>query len=43
MITKSPVLAKRAAFEGIRPLAKSPGKRRESSGSVAKTRMIDSR
>jgi hypothetical protein len=43
MITKNPVLARSGAFEGIRPLTKSPGKRRESSGSVAITRMIESR
>jgi hypothetical protein len=41
MITKHPVLARRAAFEGIRPLTKSPGKSRESNGSEARTRIID--
>src|ERR1700688_2331352 len=42
-ITKSAVLVTRALFEGMRPLTKSPGKIRESNGSVAKTRITDSK
>src|ERR1035437_1820599 len=41
--TNSAVLAMRAASEGTRPLTKSPGNRRASNGSVARTRTIESR
>src|ERR1700722_11852795 len=41
--TKSAVLAMSALSEGTRPLTKSPGNRRESNGSVARTRTTDSR
>ena len=41
--TKSAVLVMRAASEGTRPATKSPGNRRESNGSVAKTRITESR
>src|ERR1022692_1714873 len=41
--TKNAVLAMRAASEGMRPLTKSPGSRRESNGSVARTRTTESR
>src|ERR1700690_2099885 len=41
--TNSAVLAMRAGAEGIRPLTKSPGKRRERNGSVARTRTIESK
>ena len=37
------VLAINGELDGIRPLTKSPGKRRESSGSVASTRITESR
>src|SRR6266404_7410398 len=40
--TKHAVLAMRALSEGMRPRTKSPGKRRESSGSLANTRRMES-
>src|SRR5579864_8663341 len=40
---KSPVLAIRAAFEGTWPRTKSPGNKRDSSGSVHKTTTIESK
>src|ERR1700733_8225652 len=41
--TNSAVLVMRAESEGTRPLTKSPGNRRESKGSVARTRTTESR
>src|SRR5207245_1975091 len=40
---KNVALAIRAEFEGTRPLTKSPGNKRESSGSVPSTRATESR
>jgi hypothetical protein len=42
MTTKKAVLAMSAELDGVRPLTKSPGNRRESSGSVATTRTTES-
>src|ERR1039458_9149060 len=41
--TKSAVLVMRAVLEGTRPLTKSPGNRRESKGSVPRTRTTESK
>jgi len=40
--TNKPVLEINAAFEGIRPFSKSPGKSLESNGSVARTNITES-